>query len=76
MQDYLLTNTFFKMPTATHRFAPQEVLDVLWRVQEGFLDAALLTVDTDFGGVESYLENQLGLGAEKRQRLADLYLAG
>lgn len=75
MQDYLLTNTFFKMPMAAHGFAPQEVLEVLWRVQEDFLNAALLTVESDFGGVESYLTHQLGLGAAQRQRLADFYLA-
>ena len=76
MQDYLLTNEFFRMPSAGHGFAPQEVLEVLWRVQEDFLNAALLTVDTDFGGVEPYLTNQLGLGVAQRQRLVDLYLAG
>lgn len=74
MQDYLLTNTYFKMPSAGHGFAPQEVLEVLWRVQEDFLNAAFLAVDSDFGGVESYLSNQMGLGAAQRGRLLELYL--
>lgn len=74
VQDYLLTNTFFKMPISGQGFAPQEVLEVLWRVQEDFLSAALHAVDTDFGGINSYLSNQLGLGAAQRSRLMALYL--
>ena len=57
-----------------HAFAPPEVLEVLWRVQEDFLEAALLTVDSDFGGIESYLSNQIGLAAAQRSRLLALYL--
>lgn len=74
MQDYLLTNALYRMPTDSHQLAPQEVLDVLWRVQEGFLDAALHTVDADFGGVARYLEQTLGLGPAALERLAMLYL--
>jgi protein-tyrosine phosphatase len=74
MQDYLLTNDLFRMPHATPGLAPQEVLDVLWRVQEDFLDAALHAVDADYGGVPQYLEQALGLGATEQERLAALYL--
>ena len=74
MQDYLLTNDFFRMPHAPSGLVPQDVLDVLWRVQEDFLDAALLVVDTDYGGVPNFLEKALGLGPHERERLATLYL--
>ena len=74
MQDYLLTNTFFKMPSTGQAFAPREVLEVLWRVQEDFLNAAFDAVEADFGGMDSYLSNQLGLGAAQRSRLTALYL--
>lgn len=74
MQDYLLTNDLFRMPKATPGLAPQEVLDVLWRVQEDFLDAALHAVEADFGGVQPYLEQALGLGPTEQERLAVLYL--
>jgi protein-tyrosine phosphatase len=74
MQDYLLTNELFRMPQAPPGMAPQEVLDVLWRVQEDFLDTALHAVDADFGGVPRYLEQALGLGPAEQQRLAALYL--
>ena len=75
MQDYLLTNELFQMPRpAPGGLAPQEVLDVLWRVQPDFLDAALRAVEADYGGVSPYLEKALGVGPKERERLAELYL--
>lgn len=74
MQDYLLTNDLFRMPIAFPALAPQEVLDVLWRVQEDFLDAALHAVESDYGGVPKYLKQALGLGPTEQARLAALYL--
>lgn len=75
MQDYLLTNELFQMPRpAPGGLAPQEVLDVLWRVQPDFLEAALHAVEADYGGVSPYLEKALGVGPKERERLAELYL--
>ncbi|MEO8543810.1 MAG: tyrosine-protein phosphatase [Burkholderiaceae bacterium] len=74
MQDYLLTNDLYRQPQAASSFASQEVLDVLWKVQSGFLEAALQTVQADHGSVERYLEHSLGLGPTQRRRLEQLYL--
>ena len=74
MQDYLLTNQFFRMPDTSGSQLPREVLQVLWRVQEEFLDAALHAVDNDYGGVRSYMELALGVGQRERERLETLYL--
>ena len=74
MQDYLLTNELFRMPRMAGSLAPQEVLDVLWRVQQEFMDAALHAVQADYGGVLPYLEKALGVGPKERERLAALYL--
>lgn len=74
MQDYLLTNDLFRMPPVNPGRAPPEVLAVLWRVQEDFLDAALHAVEVDFGGVPRYLERALGVGPAELERLAALYL--
>ena len=74
MQDYLLTNELYRMPPTVDGFAPAEVLEVLWRVQEPFLNAALDTVDEDYGGVASYLEDTLKVGPRERERLAAMYL--
>lgn len=74
MQDYLLTNELFRVPKASSGLVPQAVLDVLWRVQEDFLEAALHAVETDYGGVPQYLARALRLGPKEQARLAGLYL--
>ena len=75
MQDYLLTNDLHRMPVASPaNRAPREVLEVLWRVREEFLDAALHAVDHDFGGVDNYLERALHLDQVARKLLAQRYL--
>lgn len=74
LQDYLLTNELYRQPASTQGFASQEVLDVLWRVQQDFLDAALDVVASDYGSVAVYLERALGVGPLQKQRLTELYL--
>lgn len=74
MQDYLLTNGLYRRPAQVNGAAPEAVLNVLWRVQQDFLEAALHAVDTDHGGVLRYLEQRLGVGAGERRRLAQWYL--
>jgi protein-tyrosine phosphatase len=74
LQDYLVTNRVFKQPPAAQGGLSAEVLAVLWRVQPGFLGAALHAVDTDHGGVERYLGERLGLGPAALRSLADRYL--
>jgi protein-tyrosine phosphatase len=74
MQDYLLTNIVYKMPTVLPVALSQEVMNVLWRVQEDFLESAFQAVDTEFGGAAQYLRNQLGINPSKQQRLRELYL--
>ncbi len=73
MQDYLLTNALFR-PAPQDSDMPQDALAVLWRVQEGFLEAALHTVDAEHGGVERYLAQRLGLNAKALEALAGRYL--
>lgn len=75
MQDYLLTNDFYRQPKTTSTFASQEVLDVLWKVQARFLEAALQAVESGYGTVDSYLEKVIGLDSVQRRRLQQLYLS-
>lgn len=75
MQDYLLTNALYRPPSDwgdAHSTPP--ALQVLWRVQEDFLEAALHGVEVEYGGIASYLERALRLNAAAQQRLAQLYL--
>lgn len=74
MQDYLLTNNLYRRPAGMGSHAPEEVLAVLWRVQEEFLDAALHMVDQDYGGVQTYLVDVLGVDATAQRQLVAQYL--
>ena len=74
MQDYLLTNTLYRRPEGLAGPAPREVLEVLWRVQEDFLNAALDSVDRHPGGFDGYLAGVLDVHDAERLRLEALYL--
>ncbi|MFT3812749.1 MAG: tyrosine-protein phosphatase [Acidovorax sp.] len=75
VQDYLLTNALYKRPVSGHYGAtPPEVLQVLWSVQEDFLDAAFEAVDSHPGGVDGYLGEVLGVHEDARARLRAMYL--
>ena len=64
----------YRRPEGLASLAPSEVLAVLWRVQEDFLDAALHRVDADYGGIDTYLVDVLGLDTAARKELAQRYL--
>ena len=74
VQDYLLTNDFYQMPTANPADLPPEVMSVLWRVQANFLEAAFEVVEADFGSVPRYLKEALGVDAQAQERLVSLYM--
>ena len=74
VQDYLMTNDLYQMPKANPAGLSPEVLNVLWRVQSNFLDAAFQAVEADYGHVSAYLERALGVNAKAQERLAALYL--
>lgn len=74
LQDYLLTNQVYRHQPVARSDTPAEALAVLWRVQAGFLDAALQVVDVEHGGVDRYLHRRLGLGPAALDALAARYL--
>lgn len=74
VQDYLLTNALYRRPAQVEGSAPAPVLDVIWSVQTDFLDAALQTVERDFGDLPRYLR-RLGLDEVALARLRQRYLA-
>jgi protein-tyrosine phosphatase len=74
MRDYLLTNDRLRMPELARNRLPAEAASVLWRVQPEFLDAAFEAIDRDYGGLEPYFKEGLGLGKPERQTLRALYL--
>lgn len=73
MRDYLLTNERLRMPDVSRWGLAPEAAAVLWRVQPEFLEAAFAAIDEDYGGMEGYLREGLGLGNPQRERLRQLY---
>lgn len=73
MQDYLLTNDRVQLPAHTWGGLPREAMEVLWRVQPSFLQAAFDEIDARFGSLDRYFRAGLGLGEAERERLAALY---
>ncbi|MBA3772182.1 MAG: tyrosine-protein phosphatase [Ramlibacter sp.] len=75
MRDYLRTNDLLKMPDPSRFGLTPEVAGVLWRVQPEFLGAAFEAADEDYGGLDAYLREGLGLGPTERSRMVELYSA-
>lgn len=75
LQDYLLTNAHYRRPPLPTSGTPPEVLAVLWRVQEDFLNTALDAIDAQDGGMAGFLRQRIGLDAAALDLLAARYLA-
>jgi protein-tyrosine phosphatase len=90
MQDYLYTNEVgnFEEFVARRRSAalgvsddrhplfrmPAEIRRVLFAADADYLRAALEQIDSEFGGLESYLQKAVALSAELRMRMQDALL--
>lgn len=79
MQDYLLTNVLLKsrytQSIHTAQLLADDALDVINRVEASFLQAALDTIDAQWGSLDAYLSQGLGLGPDQRTQLERLYLS-
>jgi protein-tyrosine phosphatase len=72
--DYLLTNRFYRRdPSASSDF-PDDVRQVLGSVEASFLAAAFEAISADYGDLEGYFRQGLGLAARERARLEARYL--
>jgi protein-tyrosine phosphatase len=76
VDDYLLTSRFYRMDPATASSIdmPDAVKAVLVSVQASFLAAAFDTIRSDYGDLEAYFQDGLGLGARQRATLQAHYL--
>jgi protein-tyrosine phosphatase len=75
-EDYLLTNRFYRRDPNHSSDLPDEIKQVLGSVQASFLAAAFEAIDADYGDLESYLRDGLGLGNAERAHLEARYLQG
>jgi protein-tyrosine phosphatase len=73
-EDYLLTNRFYRRDPTASSDLPEDVRQVLASVEASFLAAGFDTITAEYGGLESYLSDALGLGARERTRLQARYL--
>jgi protein-tyrosine phosphatase len=74
LRDYLLTNELLRPTNAASWSLPPHVVNVVWAVQPGFLQAAWDEIDSSWGGFDAYLREGLGLAQRERARLGELYL--
>jgi protein-tyrosine phosphatase len=73
-EDYLLTNRFYRRDPSAGSDLPEEVKLVLASVEASFLAAAFDAVDAEYGDLDGYFSDGLGLGASERTRLQARYL--
>ncbi len=73
-EDYLLTNQFYRRDPSHSTDLPDEIRQVLGSVQASFLSAAFEAIDANYGDLETYLRDGLGLGKAERAHLEARYL--
>ena len=73
-EDYLLTNRFYRRDPSASGDLPETVRQVLASVETSFLAAAFDAIGADYGDLECYLRDGLGLGTGERARLEARYL--
>lgn len=74
LDDYLLTNQRLKPPAGAGMGLAPELARVLWGVQVEFLEAAFEAVEKDYGSLDTYLRDGIGLGEPEHRHLRALYL--
>jgi protein-tyrosine phosphatase len=73
-EDYLLTNRYYRRDRSAASDLPDDVRQVLGSVDASFLAAGFDAIRADYGSLERYLGEGLGLGASQRARLQARYL--
>lgn len=73
-EDYLLTNRFYRRDPSHSPDLPAEVSLALASVEASFLAAAFEAIRADYGDLEGYFRDGLGLGPEQHQTLQTRYL--
>src|SRR6202035_3724487 len=68
-EDYLLTNRFYRRDPASAPDLPADVSKVLGTVETSLLAAAFEAISADYGDLENYFSEGLGLGARERAGL-------
>jgi protein-tyrosine phosphatase len=72
--DYLLTNQYYRRDPSSGAELPEEVRDAVGSVHASFLAAAFDTIASDYGNLDGYFRDGLGLGEVERTALQARYL--
>lgn len=73
-EDYLLTNRFYRRDPTVTSDLPDNVLQVIGSVRAAFLTTSFEAINTDYGGLDNYIRDGLGVGEAERAQLGGLYL--
>jgi protein-tyrosine phosphatase len=74
-EDYLLTNRFYRRDPNASPDLPADVQRAIGSVEASYLAAGLDTVRAQYGDLETYFRDGLGLGPVERNELKARYLA-
>lgn len=73
-EDYLLTNRFYRRDPSSGTGLPDDVREAIGSVEASFLAAGFEAIRVDYGDLESYLLDGLGIREPERARLKARYL--
>lgn len=79
MDDYRLSNDYFNIPKAS-KYAyelpsnSQEAITTIYSAKKDFLNAAQEQIELEYGNVQNYLKEGIGLSAEDIKQLRDILL--
>jgi protein-tyrosine phosphatase len=73
-EDYLLTNRYYRRDPSSSNDLPEDVRQVLGSVDASFLAAAFDAIRAEYGDLQNYFTDGLGLGGADRARLQAHYL--
>src|SRR5260221_1352810 len=73
-EDYLLTNRYYRRDPNSAPDLPADVRQAIGSVDSTFLAAGFEAVHAQYGDLESYFRDGLGLGAQERAELKQRYL--
>ena len=75
-EDYLLTNRFYRRDPSSAVDLPDDVREAIGSVEASYLAAAFGAIHADYGDLDRYVKEGLGLGENERATLKNRYLHG
>ncbi len=74
-EDYLLTNRFYRRDLSSAPDLPDDARQAIGSVEASFLAAGFEAIRADYGDLENYLAQGLGIGEPERAALKSRYLS-